>query len=239
MKSSPFSLRKQVNSDIIGWDVINWSNALYFWEKTSHHNLSNSYALELGAGFSGGLSLWLTLKGSRVVCSTKGSILASVIACHRKYQLQDKIEYEDVDILNMAYNEKFELIMLKSVLGGLNGSPKLEKQHQAIAQIYKSLKPGGEFLFAENIVSTPLHMYLRNRYGSGGKHSWQYFSANEMLRIISHRFPDCQFITKGFIACFGRNENQRKWLGIIDQLFFSHVIPERFRYIIIGVARKS
>lgn len=178
--------------DIIGWDVVNWSYALKYWEQNTTLELSDCFGLEVGSDY-GGLSTWLALKGSRVIYSDrwnptrgKGPFL------HKKYGIFQLIEYKKVDVTNIQYNSFFDVIMFKSVLGGIvynSGKEQLEKasndvfreelQRKAIKEIYKALKPGGEFFFAENLVGSQIHMFLRNKFRKSTL-GWRYLTIEEI-----------------------------------------------------------
>ena len=58
---------RQIRSDIVQWDVATWKHALHFWTGGTPA-LDSKTGLELGSR-DGGLSLFLALKGCRVVCS--------------------------------------------------------------------------------------------------------------------------------------------------------------------------
>jgi hypothetical protein len=42
----------------------------------------------------------------------------------------------------------------------------------------------------------------------------------------------------GFAGTFGRNEAQRNLLALGDKLVFERLVPESWKYIVAGVARK-
>jgi len=130
-------------SDIIEWDVVNWSSALQFWEKNSNCNLSHSLVLEIGAG-NGGLSLWLASKGCKVICSDLNDPIQKAYELHKKYQVLNRIEYQVLDATNIPYREKFDVIIFKSILGGIGRDGQYELQLKAIFEMYKALKKGGD-----------------------------------------------------------------------------------------------
>ena len=102
--------------------------------------------------------------------------------------------------------------------------------------MYKALKPGGELLFAENLTSTKWHKFFRNKF-TAGKFFWRYVTKEEIIGMLS-LFSQYKYIAKGFLGAFGRNRKQRNILGRIDQTLLDHLIPESWRYIIIGIAKK-
>ena len=103
-----------------------------------------------------------------------------------------------------------------------------------------SLNSNGYLFFAENLSSSPIHKILRKRnyYGKGSS-PWRYLTIDQIKKIIQSRFENHNFITKGFLGCFGRNEMQRNMLGNIDSLIFDKIIPQKYKYIIIGICQKK
>ena len=149
-------------ADVIGWDVRNWSAALGFWEREGESDLSNCLALELGAK-DGGLSLWMALKGARVVCSDVNGPAEGARSLHERYGVSRSIEYRRVDAADIPYEDHFDVVLFKSVLGGIGNSDDRSAQARAIREIWKCLKPGGELFFAENLAASPLHRFFRRR----------------------------------------------------------------------------
>lgn len=137
--------------DVFAWDVMNWSAAINYWELNTKQDLSSIKALEIGA-WNGGLSLWLAQKGSHVVCTDVNGPTNQAHEMHKAFDVSKLISYESVNAVEMSYKQQFDVVMFKSVLGGIgyNGHP--EKQLRAMNNIYDALKPGGE-LFLPKIWS--------------------------------------------------------------------------------------
>jgi hypothetical protein len=47
-----------------------------------------------------------------------------------------------------------------------------------------------------------------------------------------------KYTTVGFLGSFGRTARQRSLLGEIDNIICDIIVPESWRYIIIGIAKK-
>lgn len=235
-------MEQNVINDVITWDVVNWSKSLPFWEKNIDLENKNYKCLELGAR-QGGLSLWLALKGNQVVCSdisydTKPHELEKTKKLHQKYNCQDKITYQCIDALNIPYENEFDIVMMKSTLGGvrefLMDVPNIEVK--VIEQIKKCLKPNGKILFIENCSSTIIHDYARRNKYRHKKNNWNYMKLNEIKSLFSD-FNHIETKSVGFIAGFGRSEKQRHFLGNIDNAI-ENLIPKNLRYIVIGYVEK-
>lgn len=221
--------------DIIEWDVKNWSTSLDFWLKQSSLNLTNGKGLELGSR-NGGLSLWLALKGCQVVCSDIHGPTEKAKQLHESYGISDRIQYSNIDATSIPYDDHtFDVVVFKSILGGVGAFNNLEAQKKAMKEIHRVLKPNGELFFAENLLASPIHMALRKRFVRWGG-EWRYITIDEMNEFLSD-FSQVYSITNGFIASFGRNETQRNILSSVDQMFHRFV-PDNWKYIMIGVAKK-
>jgi SAM-dependent methyltransferase len=227
-------LNKQLRKDIIDWDVVNWSKALEFWEsKAFQINIPSLACLELGAQ-KGGLSLWLALKGHQVICSDLESPEKKAITLHRKYNIENRITYQAINASEIGIRDKLDVIVLKSVLGGVSRNNQQHLKQQTIDSIYNALKPGGILLFAENLKSTHLHQFLRNKYTNLG--CWNYLEYDEIPKLFT-KFEKLEVKTTGFFGTFGRTEFQRNILGNIDSIL-NYFIPKHKKYIVFGVATK-
>ncbi len=226
---------KNLLRDIFEWDTENWSKALPFWESIPALNTSARLeCLELGSN-RGGLSLWLASKGHKVLCTDYENPGLKASPLHTKYGLTDSIQYLQLDALKIPYTEKFDVVVFKSILGGISRNNKNELTEQVIHEIYKSLKPGGVLLFAENLSGSSMHKFFRTKFVSWGK-EWNYLSLTELPDLFSS-FSKFEYKTRGFLGLLGRNEFQRNLLGKIDK-FLAPVLPSRSSYILIAAATK-
>lgn len=216
------------------WEVRNWSRALDFWLAKSSQRLSDCKVLEIGSN-RGGLSLWLASQGARVVHSDYNELKEEAFQRHQAGGLSHMIEYQTIDARDIPYTDHFDIVVFKSVLGAVGDGDK-EAQAQAIGEMHKALKKGGELFFAENAVASPLHMYLRRKMIKWGNW-WRYVTIDEMKEFLSP-FSETELCTIGFAGTFGRTETQRDWLARCDKALFEHIVPDSWKYIIAGVARK-
>lgn len=223
----------QTRTDILEWDVDNWSPALDFWQRHSSLALAECTALEIGSRH-GGLSLWLALGGATVVCSDLDGPTEAARAKHARYGVANRVRYERADALNLSYDGAFDLVVFKSVLGGIASDR--AQQQSAIRQMYKALRPGGELWFAENLIASPLHRWLR-MHCVGWGHRWRYVSIGELLDFLEP-FAAVHLDVSGVLGAFGRTEQQRSLLSRADKLVMNAVVPPTWRYIAAGVARR-
>jgi ubiquinone/menaquinone biosynthesis C-methylase UbiE len=227
----PNNLTKEELKDTIQWDVENWKYALSFWGK--HYTVKpEAKVLALGER-EGGLSLFFAKKGCQVVCSDHIDFPKQTLLMHKKYKVSENITYKKIDIKSIDFeDELFDVIVFKSVLGAIGNE---EDQKQAIREIYRVLRPGGVFLFAENLKSTKIHQFLRNRFIPWSNH-WRYIQIREMQQWMTD-FKKNDYQAKGFFALFGSTEKQRNGLAYIDKVVCP-IIPKNWRYILFGVGFK-
>lgn len=227
-------MTKELTKDIIQWDVKSWSKALSYWDSKVEWN-KIQHSLELG-GREGGLSLWLALKGKSVVCSDLKDVQKTAEQLHKRHHVSTWITYQDIDATNIPYEEYFDLIVFKSIIGGIGRNDNYKNQHKVFKEIYKALKPGGNLLFAENLAASAVHRRLRKRFVQWGS-SWRYVSLDEMKKFLSD-FSYYDIKTTGLLGTFGRTERQRNVLSAVDDLVLNKICPDRWKYICYGIAEK-
>jgi SAM-dependent methyltransferase len=221
--------------DILGWDVVNWSQALAFWSARAQLPPSAS-CLELGCGNGSSLSLWLAMLGNSVVCSDVGGVPNKIRESHRRHGVAQRIEYADLDARALTYRERFDVIAFKSVLGGIVRGAPGPIAREVMLRLYTALKPGGVLLFAENLRSTPLHQLARSHL-IGRKETWHYFSLREIEEMLG-RFRSFELTTFGLLGCFGRSEAQRRLLGKLDRSVLDRLVPKTWHYVAAAIAYK-
>jgi SAM-dependent methyltransferase len=220
-------LRKYVE-----WDVRNWAIALDFWLANSAKRLPECKVLEIGTNY-GGLSLWLASRGAKVVSSDFQGVRKEALDLHKTSGLAHAIEHQTINVLDIPYEEEFDIVVFKSVIGVLNDK---KLQQKAISEMHKALKKGGELFFAENLVGSPLHMFFRRKAVGWGT-SWRYVTIEEMNEFLAS-FSETKLRAIGFAGAFGRSEAQRNLLALGDKFVFERIVTESWKYIIAGVARK-
>lgn len=223
-----------LTKDIIQWDVRSWSKALTYWDENIDWD-SVQNGLELG-GREGGLSLWMALKGKTVVCSDLEDVKSTAEPLHTRYKVNDLITYQDIDATNIPYENHFDVIAFKSIIGGIGRNNNPEIQAKVFKEIYKALKPGGKLLFAENLVGSRLHQGLRRKFIKWGS-SWRYISLDEINGFLSD-FSSVDLKATGVMATFGRNESQRNMFSKFDEMILNNISPDKWKYISYGIAEK-
>ena len=208
---------------------------MVFW--TNHARLPPAATcLEIGCGDGSSLALWLAMLGHSVVCSDVGGVPESIKAAHRRHGVADRISYADIDARAMSFQNRFDVIAFKSVLGGIVREAPLEHSREVISRMHAALRPGGALLFAENLRATPLHQFARS-YFVGRRSTWHYFALSHIREMLG-AFSSVELTTFGLLGCFGRTEAQRRLLGKLDSAVLDKLVPARWHYVAAVVAHK-
>lgn len=221
--------------DIIQWDLKTWSRSLYYWDKQVDWKNVNS-CLEIG-GREGGLSLWLALKGKKVICSDLYDVKSLAEKLHIKHKVTSLVSYQSIDATNIPYENAFDVIVFKSILASVGANNDIEKQKKVFQGAYKALKPGGYLLFAENLVASPVHRFLRKKFTEWGS-SCRYITIKEVEDFLVD-YSGVEIKTTGVLATLGRNEKQRNALSTMDNIVFNKISPKNWHYVTYGIARKG
>ncbi|MDH5693882.1 MAG: class I SAM-dependent methyltransferase [Gammaproteobacteria bacterium] len=220
--------------EFVEWDTQNWKKALEFWSSSVGGTLEDKKVLEIGCN-NGGISLWAANQGATVICSDIVEPTQKAKDLHAKYGLSSRISYEVIDATNIPYENYFDLVIFKSVLGGIGRVGEEQKKVLVVENIHKCLKSSGMVLFAENLKGSLMHQVFRKLFVGWGS-SWGYPLVREISNLFSG-FSSCQISTYGFLACFGKSEAMRRFLSFADK-FVSPIVPANSRYIVFGVAVK-
>lgn len=228
--------KDQFIKDCIEWDVVNWSKALRFWEQNSELSMRKLDCLELG-GRRGGLSLWLANLGNSVICSDLKNPKVSAEKIHARYNLSGEISYQSIDATHIPYENRFDIIIFKSILGGISRNGNKVLIQTVINQILKAIKPGGKLLFVENLKSSLLHQYFRKKFVRWGG-DWNYLDVNDIKNYFEG-FEEVKYECCGFLGAFGRVESQKNVMGKVDSKVFDKILSDNLKYIVYGVATKK
>ena len=219
--------------EYLAWDVQTWSEPLYYWQNIiSQIDTKQKIALELGAN-KGGLSLWLSRNGFESICSDYNSDLKNAKEHHANHV--GNISYQDLDASNLPFENHFDIIIFKSVLGGVSrNNPEL--LNQTFGSIYKALKPNGILLFAENTKASFLHQMARRYFVSWGK-SWRYLSFREIEKNL-RVFEEFEIRSTGFLCAFCTSNKLKTLVYPLDKII-SKFLPKSNRYVCYGMAKKT
>ena len=227
----PNNLSKKELADIIQWDVRNWKKTLAYWNQ--HFEIKPGMKVLALGEREGGMSLYFAKLGCEVVCSDYNDFPDTTIDFHKSYGVDHLITYAKIDMCNIDLDsEQFDIVVFKSVIGAL---AEKENQDKGVSEIYRVLKKGGAFLFAENASGSKMHQSLRNRFTAWNKY-WRYPNKKD-VQDWSQCFSSFKTKNHGFFGTFGRSEKQRALMGAVDTVV-SPVLPSSWKYITFGVMIK-
>lgn len=229
--------------DIVQWDIANWKRAIEFWnESIDINDIQGKKILELGAN-KGGLSLYFALNGSEVVCSDyipetidEEEYWKEAKKLHKKYGVDKRITYRNIDACKINQKEMFDIITFKSVCGAVGRNGNISNQKEMFAGIYQALKSGGCLLFCDNLSGTKLHRMMRSKFSKAYKNGWEYLNYNKFDSLLDEFF--IQYKSFGLFACFIKNKYLNKFFGKIDKFLEHLTVPEK-RYIVSCIAYKD
>lgn len=217
------------------WDYFAWGEALKFWNKLLPSDLSGMKVLELG-GRDGGLSIFFAEKGANVTCSDVNGVSEKAILKHKDLGLNN-IDYKIINAVDIPYEREFDIIVFKSVLGGVGYRNNTNAQKMALKECHKALKADGMLLFAENSTGSLLHRLLRKFFVKWAN-DWNYTSAEELNSMMSEAnfYPNIKSF--GFVSLLVPNEFIKGFLYLLDRFIFN-VLPNSLKYINYGLAYKN
>ncbi len=97
-------------TDIIGWDVPNWSKCLPFWQEWLAPLDRDQARIPVLGERNGGISLWFALLGFKVICSDYRPMDERVRDLHRHWGIEGRVEYAVADVFKLGYpDDQFDV----------------------------------------------------------------------------------------------------------------------------------
>ncbi len=228
-------------ADIIEWDILNWSQLITYWGPILKKLPPGGKILAFGER-NGGLSLWLAMQGFHVECTDRVKPTDAAVEMHKRYGVADRITYGSFDVVNsLDGNNKYDLIIAKSVLGGIKSDYKnattrtSETRENAIKNIYNLLKPGGYILFAENIQGSILLHQVRKLLGK--QKGWYYFNIADLNNLFK-QFSNVEIKTFGVIPTTSKNKYLNRLIFSLNK-YLLNIFPPSYKYIAFIQGQKS
>src|ERR1051326_1631251 len=134
--------------DYLEWDVPAWKPALSLWHNVIHKYFNGNIVkgIEIGA-HNGGVTLFFAERiNGHILCTDAGGPTEKAKMLHEKFNIRDKVIYEDFNVLKPSYESGyFDFVVFKSLLGTVGDDfiGNFEKQVFTMKEIYRMLKPGG------------------------------------------------------------------------------------------------
>jgi SAM-dependent methyltransferase len=228
-------------NDIIEWDIPNWSQLINLWTPVLEKLPRNSKVLAIGER-NGGLSAWLALQGFTVVCTDREFPTEKAKELHSQLGIADRIIYDKLDIVNCNWkSEEFDIIVAKSVIGGLKADPgnrltrNFQVQQMAVQNIHKLLKGGGYFFSAENMQGS----WLLKQFKKWKKKDkgWRYLKWQEIKDLYSD-FKFAQLEAFGVLPTAFGNKTLNKGCFLVNKRVLRY-LPYSYKYISFVVVQKQ
>ncbi|MEZ5017506.1 MAG: methyltransferase domain-containing protein [Flavipsychrobacter sp.] len=227
-------------AEIIEWDILNWSQIIPEWTPIVEKLPRDGKVLAVGER-DGGLSLWLALLGFNVTCTDRIGPTEDAGKLHKKYGVADKVTYDELDIVNCDWEgEQYDLIVIKSVLGGVmavygdHDSRNFDVQKKAVNNMHHLLKPGGILLSVENMKGNLLLHQLRKMKGKDK--GWHHFSWQEIQELYGS-YSDVKTKSFGVLpTLFGNNIVNR--IAFFLNKYILNILPPSTKYVAITTAKK-
>ena len=181
--------------DCCGWNKKTWADGVEYALSALPDDLRGKRVLEVGASNRSTIAPILAAKGARAVCSYYQKSKGLVENGRLKY-IRDKYGIADIPTLEANIYDihgRFDVIVMKSVLGGICRSSNYDCIRSTIKKLSKdNVADGGVILSIDNGYVT-LFEKLRLYRGKGGR-SWSYLDRDKLLACLS----DFDVVTKGF-----------------------------------------
>lgn len=192
--------------DCCGWNRKLWADALEFALSQLPEDISGRSVVELGASRYSSLAPIFASGGADVVCSHYGSTRGEIEAGQlglvtRKHGLQP-IPVVEIDVNDLS--GVYDIIALKSVLGGLCRGNDYARLRGIFRQLLDHLSPQGSIVTVDNGHVSSLQR-LRKLRGAG-RNNWTYFRAESLAASIEDgqvRISGFGFLNFGTTRLFG------------------------------------
>jgi chemotaxis methyl-accepting protein methylase len=223
---------KRIN-EIINWDVETWKEALPYWEdKLLDYDKTSALCIEIGAR-DGSISLWMATNGFNITCSDIYYDLEEAKKLHLKYGISKNVVYKKIDVLDWNEKNKYDVIIIKSVLGALQNEKMIEI---AIKNIYENLKEGGILLFAENSKATIFHQQFRKRFTNWG--NILFYFDEKSVKMLLKKMKVIEVKYNGVLAVFGNRIGFSKPFSNLDKFILNKIASNKIKYMLFGYAKK-
>jgi len=181
--------------DCCGWNRKVWADAIEFAIAALPFDLHGKKVLEIGASDRSTIAPVFAAMGAQAFCSYYQKVAGFIENGQLKY-VRAKYGLGDIPVFaaNIAAIEgRFDVIVMKSVLGGVCRNEDYDAIRSIIGKLMKNnVAEGGVILTFDNGYIAPFRA-LRRRLGTGG-HSWNYFESAKFARALS----SFSHVTQGF-----------------------------------------
>ncbi len=124
---------------------------------------------------------------------------------------REKLRASRADIFALDRADRFDLVVLKDVLGGVNRQHDIAAFREAVKNCLCVLNPGGHLLIVDKGISLKVTHLMLRKWGSAGRNNWHYFSCDDLKQLIPEGYFQKAFFARGIVsfADFGGGRLQK------------------------------
>jgi len=206
----------------------------------------NLKVLELGATARSTVSPFLVARGanSTVTCYSKSELSKlsknlSLLA-YQYGLVRERLHTERADIFELDQKDRFDLVVLKDVLGGVNRQHDPDKFRKAVGNCLSILNPNGALLIIDKARSLKVIHWILKKLGSAGRNEWYYFTFNELKQMIPRGSFETVFVSHGVLSFgdFGGGILQ-KIADFFDEHCVERIVPLEKRVVFSLVVKRK
>lgn len=265
LRAKKLPLGPDLHQDIFDWDVRTWSRALEIWEnhvegeKRCLEVGANKGGLSLWLALNGHAVLCTDLDspenrakathskhqvGHLIHYASLDILNPGSSPCGAEGEQGDQLEHGEAErpLLSVSkgsrslHADSYDLIIFKSILGGISRDNNLPLAKEAIDNMQAMLRPGGTILFAENLRGSAFHRLARRLFVKWGD-SWNYLTVSELEELFSD-FEHVEIKATGFATAFSKGK-LNGLLALLDHWIFNRIFGKKVKYVGYGIAKAS
>jgi SAM-dependent methyltransferase len=206
----------------------------------------NLNVLELGATAQSTLSPFLVALGanSTATCYSNDELPKldeTLSRLARQYGLaRERLRAGQTDIFALDQKTRFDLVVLKDVLGGVNRQHNQAEFRKAVSNCLSILNPNGHLLIIDKARSLKVIQLILRKMGSAGRNEWHYFTFDELKQLIPKGSFETVFAAHGILSFgdFGGGIIQ-KVADFLDEHCVERLVPLEKRVVFSLVAQRK
>ena len=231
MKPNPPSLKdlpSQFVNKCIGWNVGAWQTALQSGLDLlteNNINLVDKRVLELGGGTHSTLAPIFEKLGAMATSSFYNDRGMETLLFEINDRYKTSVDSKQIDIFGDYLDDKYDIVICKSVLGGIARGNEKFLLARALKSIQKNLLTEDGVIFTlDNLYGSTLAQFLRSRLGAG-RNRWNYFTLEELRSAVPENF-ELLSRTNGVLSFASTsNRTANALVNYADSLFFDWAFP--------------
>jgi hypothetical protein len=180
--------------DCCGWNRKLWADALEFAVRNLPEDIAGRAVLEVGASRFSSIAPVFASQGANVVCSHYGQTSEDIERGQLGFVIR-KYGLGEIPVVELDINEldgTYDIIVLKSVLGGLCRGGDYQRLRIIIDELLRHVEEDGFIVTLDNGY-VALFEKLRKIRGAG-RSNWGYFKEHDFASALAH----CDIRLKGF-----------------------------------------